>query len=108
MGRVIEAFVFVSAPSSCSLLPLPHRFPHRVLNFILMCLYRNRTICLCKTPEADSWCSHIYWQYQSFFSFFSLGVETIERELKMLEEVHKGTTSTPAPPPHMLRFAIHD
>ncbi len=86
------------------LLPLPHC---RIESFLTR-VFRDWAVCLRKAPQANSWYLHASSATWKTIRHFSLGVETIERELKMLEEVHKGETYAPAARPHMLLFAFHD
>ena len=98
MGLATEAFVSVSAPPSsrCHIASSSLFFTRFVI--------RDRAVRLRKAPQAHNWFFHASSATYKTILHFSSGVESIERELKMLKEVHKGE-SYYAP---MLLFAFHD
>ena len=95
-GHVTEAFVCVSASTSSRCL---------TLYVLTRACCRDWAVCLRKAAQAHRGYFHASSTTFKTIIHYSLGVETIERELKMLEEVHKGETY---PLAQMLLFAFHD
>jgi hypothetical protein len=90
MGHATKAFVSVSAsPSSRCRIASSSLFFFLVFTIFVI---RDWAVRLRKAPQAHNWYFHASSATKKIIRHFSLGVESIERELKMLEEVHKGET----------------